>query len=149
MSTTAKAKFSVGVSVLVTNRNGKLLLGERQNTGTADGLLSTPGGRIEMDENMYQCAEREALEEAGIQVHNLEFLGFQEHFRYGKHYFMFYYWAPRYTGRIRNVEPHKCKGWAWYATEKIGLNICTEPFWILGKVCELFRTLQLHKLSKQ
>jgi 8-oxo-dGTP diphosphatase len=149
VSTTAKAKFSVGVSVLVTNRSGKLLLGERQNTGTADGLLSTPGGRIEMDENMYQCAQREAKEEADITVLDLVMLGFQEHFRYGKHYFMFYYWAPGYTGKIKNVEPDKCKGWAWYDIEKIGLNECTEPFWIFGKVRELFRTRQLNKFSKQ
>jgi 8-oxo-dGTP diphosphatase len=146
VSTTAKAKFSIGVSVLVTNRSGKLLLGERQNTGTADGLLSTPGGRIEMSENMYQCAQREAKEEANIMVLNLVLLGVQEHFRYGKHYFMFYYWAPRYVGRIRNVEPDKCKGWAWYDIRKIQMDECTEPVWILCKVRQLFAD---QKLSKQ
>lgn len=143
MSTLSKSKFSVGVSVLVTDASGKLLLGERQNTTTADGLLSTPGGRIEMDECMYQCAQREAMEEAGITVTSLIFVGFQEHFRYDKHYFMFYYWAPRHEGKVRNTEPNKCKGWAWYDIGKIYLNECTEPFWILAKVRELY------KLSKQ
>lgn len=129
MSTTAKAKFSVGVSVLVTNKLGQVLLGERQNTTTADGLLSTPGGRIEEDEDMYACAIREAKEEAGIQIdrEDLVLLGFKEHFRYGKHYFMFYMWARRFHGEIENVEPDKCKGWAWYNLSKIPGTNCTEP----------------------
>lgn len=126
MSTQSKATFSVGVSVLIV-REGKLLLGRRQNTSTADGLLSTPGGRLEMDEDRFGCAIREAKEEAGIEIEREDLfpLGFQELFRYGKHYFMFYMLACRFRGEIVNMEPSKCEGWDWYDLDDIPNS--TEP----------------------
>jgi 8-oxo-dGTP diphosphatase len=128
VSTTAKAKFSVGVSVLVT-RGTKLLLGKRQNTSTADGLLSTPGGRLEENERLVDCGIREAHEEVGLIIERnaMEFIGFKEHMRYGKHYFMFYFWARSFAGEIINREPDKCEGWDWHEITEIQIEQCTEP----------------------
>jgi 8-oxo-dGTP diphosphatase len=138
MSTESKAKFSVGVSVLIV-REGKLLLGRRQNTCTADGLLSTPGGRIEINETMFNAAVRETMEETGISVEETLCVGFKEHFRYGKHYFMFYMWAVVSEGVPRNLEPHKCEGWQWVDINKIPAD-CTEPPEIIESVKILSRT---------
>lgn len=134
MSLESKAKFSVGVSVLIL-RGGKLLLGRRIDTGTADGLLSTPGGRIEMDETMLQAAFRETYEETAISIDSPQsvVIGFKEHFRYGKHYFMFYVWAAHPFGDPVNVEPHKCQGWDWYDLDSIPSD-CTEPPEIIEKL---------------
>jgi 8-oxo-dGTP diphosphatase len=138
MSTASDAKFSVGVSVLLV-RGGKLLLGRRQNTGTADGLLSTPGGRIEMNETMYEAAVRETFEETGISVESWLCVGFKEHFRYGKHYFMFYIWASEFTGEPENKEPNKCEDWWWADLNSIPGH-CTEPPEIIESVKLLSRT---------
>lgn len=142
MSTESKAKYSVGVSVLIT-ANRHLLLGRRINTGTADGLLSTPGGRIEMDENMFDAAVRETWEETGIVLKQSDLLqvGFKEHFRFDKHYFMFYFWATISRDRtIVTMEPNKCEEWKWIHFDTVmRLDDCTEPREILKSVNLLAR----------
>lgn len=131
MSTESKAKFSVGVSVLVV-RDNKLLLGRRINTGTLDGWLSTPGGRIEETEDMYAAARRELKEETGLDSDALLVIGFKEHFRSGEHYFMFYLFASDVQGVPENKEPGKCEGWCWVEWDKVPLDECTEPLEILN-----------------
>lgn len=141
MSTESNSKFSVGVSVLVV-RDGMLLLGRRINTGTLDGWLSTPGGRIEQGETMFQAARRELKEETGLGTGLLLVIGFKEHFRAGKHYFMVYLYADDVTGVPQNLEPGKCEGWCWVEWEKIPLGECTEPLEILDTVRFLSLTKQ-------
>src|SRR5579863_6258018 len=52
-----KPRHAVGVSVLLAE-NGRLLLGRRKGN-TAAGMLSTPGGRLELEEQPLYCAVRE------------------------------------------------------------------------------------------
>jgi 8-oxo-dGTP diphosphatase len=129
-----KSTLPVGVSVLLLNGEGKVLLGERVNVSAA-GLLSTPGGRIEQNETMFECAHRELLEETGVDVHPGAFrlLGFKEHFRFGNHYIMIYVTAFHY-GTVVNKEPEKCKGWEWMDINGILPDRCTEPQDILELV---------------
>jgi 8-oxo-dGTP diphosphatase len=131
-----KPKLPVGVSVLLTNKEGQLLLGRRKpDAGNAVGLLSTPGGRIELLEDMFACARREFIEETGaILAGKLRVVGFKEMFRFGMHYIMFYIQATEYEGIITNKEETKCEGWDWYDIGNIDLNQCTEPVDILGKL---------------
>lgn len=130
-----KPTHKVGVSVLLTNACGELLLGRRTGT-TASGLLSTPGGRLEIEEDFISCACREFKEETGADLCSpyVEIIGFKKHFRYGDHYIMFYAHATDYNGVIENTEPDKCAGWAWYDISKIEPGTCTEPEDILDIV---------------
>jgi 8-oxo-dGTP pyrophosphatase MutT (NUDIX family) len=123
-----KPTLPVGVSVLLTNTRGELLLGRRKNN-TASGLLSTPGGRVEPGEHLFECAAREFLEETGasISTAHLRFVDFKEHFRYGGHYIMFYVHATYHIGEIVNVEPNKCEGWNFVDTLSVLPSDCTEP----------------------
>lgn len=121
----AKSTLAVGVSVLLVQK-GKLLLGKRKNV-TAEGLFSTPGGRIEQNENMFSCAEREFKEETGAVISSpLEVIGFKELFRFNMHYIMFYLKATAYEGEIVNNEPDKCEGWKFYSLRSLP-GSCTEP----------------------
>lgn len=121
-----KPRHPEGVSVLIV-RDGKLLLGQRVNC-SAEGLYSTPGGRIELGESEFACAARETYEETGLllRAEELAVLGFMEHFRFGMHYFMVYLLAWKVLGQPTNREPHKCIGWDWFSRDRIPGN-CTEP----------------------
>lgn len=133
----AKDTVPVGVSVLITNGTGKVLLGERINISGA-GMLSTPGGRINRGEYILAAAKRELLEETSlvISTDDLRVLGFREWFRFNKQYIMFYVWGNGVTciGPVRNMEPDKCKSWEWYAVPDIPRDRCTEPDDILRMV---------------
>ena len=61
-----KPRYAVGVSVLLTS-GGRLLLGRRKNNKAA-GWLSTPGGRLEPNESIMDCARREFREETGAEL---------------------------------------------------------------------------------
>ncbi len=121
-----KPTYAVGVSVLLTDSAGRILLGRRKNN-IAAGLLSTPGGRVEQTETFEQCAAREFHEETGAELGAIKIIGFRKHFRYGQHYVMFYAHAETFTGEIRNMEPEKCEGWQFWRLENVPAGECTEP----------------------
>lgn len=137
-----KPKLPVGVSMLITCGD-KILLGERIG-GKAAGLLSTPGGRIEENEDVFHCAMRETFEEIGVYfTHNdFAYVGWKEYFRFDMHYFMFYLHATLSVqcalddGVIVNKEPEECKGWVWVEISTLEQAQTTEPL-------EIVRTLKL------
>ena len=55
-------------------RDGETLL-LRRNKEPNLGLWVAPGGKIEAGESPYECAQRELLEETGLQAHSLRFRG--------------------------------------------------------------------------
>ena len=60
----------VGCSVLIQN-NGKLLLGIRDKEPNK-GKVITPGGGVELFENMEDTVKREVMEETGLQICNIK-----------------------------------------------------------------------------
>ena len=131
----AKPMYAVGVSVLVTNAEGHILLGKRKQV-SAEGLLSTPGGRLEYDETIEECAAREFAEECGtesdpVRLGPVTLLGWRKHNRYGNHYFMFYVHATSWNGSIGNGIPDKSEDWEWFDRKDLTTENCTEPADIL------------------
>jgi len=127
--------YAVGVSVLVTNAEGHILLGKRKQV-SAEGLLSTPGGRLEYDETIEECAAREFAEECGtesdpVRLGPVTLLGWRKHNRYGNHYFMFYVHATSWNGSIGNGIPDKSEDWEWFVRKDLTTENCTEPADIL------------------
>ncbi|HLC69503.1 MAG TPA: NUDIX domain-containing protein [Patescibacteria group bacterium] len=51
-----RPKVGVGVFVF---KDGKILFGQRKNTGHGVGCWSLPGGHLEFNEGVESCAERE------------------------------------------------------------------------------------------
>ena len=66
----------VGVDVIVLKGN-KILLHKRKNVG-GSGTWAFPGGHLEFNEDIKDCAKREVMEEAGVTVERLEKRGVLE-----------------------------------------------------------------------
>jgi len=63
------------VGVFIFNQQGKLLL---LRSHKWPGVYVVPGGHVELGERLEEAAVREAKEETGLDIHDLEFINFQE-----------------------------------------------------------------------
>uniref|UniRef100_A0A7S0L9V6 Nudix hydrolase domain-containing protein n=1 Tax=Coccolithus braarudii TaxID=221442 RepID=A0A7S0L9V6_9EUKA len=106
----------VGVGVIVQRADGRLLLGERHGSH-GSGRFAFPGGHLEVGESWEETARRELEEETGIKAiepmqHVATTNDYMEHD--AKHYVtIFMRVRVDMTTEARNLEPHKCNGWAW------------------------------------
>lgn len=103
----------VGVAVIL-QRADCILLGKRKSEH-GQGTFSVPGGHVEMGEEPYDAAVREVLEETGITLTELEFIGFtNDVFSQDKHYVTLYF-TTHCDQEPVNKEPEKCESWEWYS----------------------------------
>ena len=63
------------VGVFIFNQQDKLLL---LRSHKWPGVYVVPGGHVELGERLEEAAVREAKEETGLDIHDLEFINFQE-----------------------------------------------------------------------
>ena len=84
-----RPEASVGAVVV---NDGKLLL-VRRGRGSATGLWSVPGGRVERDETLADAVAREVAEETGQDVVCGPFIGFVERIGPESHYIILDFWA--------------------------------------------------------
>ncbi len=74
-----------------------------------------PGGHLEKDENLLECAMRECEEETGIKIKNIKMLGFSQDINKEKdaYYIMFWVEAEYESGELENKEPNRCLEVKW------------------------------------
>lgn len=113
----------VGVGVLII-KNNQILLGKRKNAH-GEGFWAPPGGHLEFNETIEECAKREIQEEVGIEIKNIKEIGFTNDFfkKENKHYITIFVTCDIESGNIQNMEPHKCEGWEFFDLNKIPENI--------------------------
>jgi 8-oxo-dGTP diphosphatase len=113
----------VGVGVLVL-RAGSVLLGLRLGSHAA-GTWSPPGGHLEFGEEPADCARREALEEAGIELGRCRLVGVtNDLFEVErKHYVTLFYLAELVGGVPMVREPGKCAEWRWWDWDALPENL--------------------------
>ncbi len=103
-------------SLMILEKEGKILLIRRYNTGFADGMYTLPSGKLEFGETFLEAAIRETLEEVNIVVNisnlNSAFIMFEKNkkFEWIHHFFLSRIW----NGEIKNMEPHKCDDLNWF-----------------------------------
>lgn len=109
----------VGVGVMVRHK-GKILLGKRIGAH-GEGTWSFPGGHLEFREEIFECAEREAMEEVGIKITNLENTSFTNDIflEENKHYVTLFVVCDYLSGEVKVMEPTKCEEWGWFDWEKL------------------------------
>jgi 8-oxo-dGTP diphosphatase len=104
----------VGVGVIVIKDN-KILLGKRIGAHSV-GTWNFPGGKLDYGEEIFDCAQREVLEEAGIKIKNLRVGPYtNDYFKSENlHYVTLFIIADYASGKVRIMEPNKCAEWRWF-----------------------------------
>lgn len=74
------SKFNIGLSIIIPNSKGQVLLGKHVFSGKKPWRLL--GGYINRDENIYDAAKREVKEEIGIEIEPYRVLRIRSGFAY-------------------------------------------------------------------
>jgi 8-oxo-dGTP diphosphatase len=109
----------VGIGVIVIKDN-KVLLGKRKNTH-GEGSWCFPGGHLELNEKIEDCAIREVKEEVGIEIKNLRMGIFTNDIfkKEKKHYITLFVIADYSFGTAKVMELEKCERWDWFEWNKL------------------------------
>jgi len=108
----------VGMGVLVM-RGNRVLLGKRLGAHGA-GYYAAPGGHVEWGETLADTARREVREACGLEIERLRLLSVGTYMWGSDQHFVdvdVVCEAP--YGEPRNLEPHRCAGWAWYQLDEL------------------------------
>jgi len=112
-----RIKFTVAVDLFIV-RDGKLLLGKRQNSFGA-GKWGLPGGHLEKDETIEQAALRELKEETGLTAKSVEFVTVFNNNNREEPYIHFGMLAVDVAGEPKIMETDKCEAWQWFDLNKL------------------------------
>ena len=110
MSEDKRPKVGIGMLVL---RGKKVLLGKRKGAH-GEGEYAGLGGHLEYGESIEDCAKREAMEEAGIEIKNIRLLCVSNIKKYDKHYLdigLLVEWAKN---EPKIMESDRAESWDWY-----------------------------------
>ena len=104
----------VGIAVIVI-KGKRVLLGKRKNSH-GEGTWAFPGGHLEFNESIEDCAVREVFEETGIRIKNLRPGPYTNDIfeAENKHYVTLFVIADHDSGTAILKEPQKCDKWEWH-----------------------------------
>ena len=112
-----RPKIGVGIIVI---KDGKILFGKRKNAHN-EGSWSFPGGHLQFNEEVEDCAIREVKEETGISIKNIRKGTFTNDIfeKEGKHYVTLFVISDFASGEVKVMEPEKCEKWEWFEWNKL------------------------------
>ena len=116
-------KPRVGVGVLI-RRGADVLLLRRQNVHGA-GTWSTPGGHLDPGETPDACAVREVMEETGVEIESVRFLGVTNDVfdAEGRHYITVWMEADYRSGTASVRAVHEMSEVRWWPAEALPSNL--------------------------
>lgn len=114
---------TIGVGVLIW-RDQQLLLGKRlaeSHNEEQTTCWQFPGGHLENNETVIECAVREVGEETGLQVQALRHLGYtNKTFAIAQQPYITLLVSCEYQSGVAQVlEPDKCEQWQWFDYQKL------------------------------
>lgn len=110
----------IGLGVYILNEKSEVLLLHRRGNHGA-GTWSAPGGHLEYGESFEECAIREAREEAGIAVSDLQLIGVRNDIFQveGKHYVTLSMRTKQYQGEPKIMEPDVFDDIQWFPLDAL------------------------------
>lgn len=104
----------VGLATIVIKDN-KILLGKRKSKH-GQGTWGFPGGHLEFNESLEDCARRETMEETGLSLGDVSYWALNNsHFTdEHKHYITIYMKTEYIGGEPEVKEKDKCERWEWF-----------------------------------
>lgn len=118
------ARFTLPAAAhLILQKDGKVLLLRRYQTGWMDGFYALPAGHIDGNETFSTAMIREAKEEVGVTIapEDLEFVNMTHH-NSDKEYVYVVFTAKKWNGEPQNMEPEKCDDLAWFPIDELPEN---------------------------
>ena len=108
----------VGVGVLLI-KGGLIFLSKRKGAH-ANGTWGSTGGHLEFGETLEECARREAKEEFGLILKNLQFLCVANVIEYGQHYLDVEFLSVLNEGQCPDIkEPEKFETFGWFSRDNL------------------------------
>jgi 8-oxo-dGTP diphosphatase len=125
----------VGVGVMIV-KDGLVLLGQRIGSH-GEGEYAFPGGHLEYMETFEHCAQRETLEECGIELEHIRFQFLANVKAYApQHYVHVGLLADWKSGTPEVLEPEASGAWEWY-----DLDHLPQPLFEMARLAvESFKT---------
>lgn len=111
-----RERFLSSIYLIIKDGNGNILLQRRQGTKLWPGFLALPAGHLDIGENVYEAAVREAKEELDIDisVNNIsDTFVVNRRNKTLEPYFDVYFVLNGYNGNIKINEPDKCSMLKW------------------------------------
>lgn len=109
------------VFVAVRDKDGRVLLQRRANTGFMDGRYDMPSGHVEKDEPVLETAVRELKEETDIDVRteDLRLWHVNQFAANGQYYYNFFFVTDKWQGEPKITEPHKHDDLRFFALDDL------------------------------
>ncbi|MBI4434019.1 NUDIX hydrolase [Candidatus Uhrbacteria bacterium] len=127
-------KPGVGVAAVIwqDERRERLLLGLGHDPATRDSIYAMPGGHWDPGESLIEAAQREAREEAGVEIDRVTFVCAFDFFREDKQrsYVSIWFQSIWAGGEPTVMESANKRSWGWYTpAEALAL-----PLWELDRM---------------
>lgn len=120
MSDENNKKIGVGFGVMILKDN-KVLLGHRHpNPEKAssdlhgEGTWTMPGGKLHFQESFEDGAKREALEETGLILNQIQVISLTSDVVPDNHYITLGFLCEDFSGEVQVMEPDEITEWQWF-----------------------------------
>lgn len=122
--TKERHKFIAAVH-LILQKNNKILLARRFNTGYGDGNYSVVAGHIDANEPARSALVREVKEEADIEIKIDDLKMIHVMHRKGNDHerIDFFMKAEKWQGKPTILEPNKCDALTWFELDELPNNM--------------------------
>jgi mutator protein MutT len=104
-----KNKLSIAVAII--EKNGKVLIAKRVGKDDFGPKWSFVGGRVERDEALHECLERELKEELNIKAEIGDYFGTNSFYHNGVQYELHAFNVNHFTGHIKLNDEHTEFAW--------------------------------------